>query len=79
LPVLSAVKEREPADLDGHTEQFVIFGGRQSNLGHRCASVWRSPQLSGEFSRDRPHTVDVDGDGQYELSFGTNVGAVVPR
>jgi hypothetical protein len=41
--------------------------------------VWRSPQLPGEFSRNSLHAVDVDLDGQYELSFGTSIGAFVTR
>jgi hypothetical protein len=41
--------------------------------------IWRSPQLPGEFSRSSLHAVDVDLDGQYELSFGTSIGAFVTR
>ena len=43
------------------------------------ASVWRSPQFPGEFSRNSLQAIDVNGDGQYELSFGTAVGAFVSR
>ena len=43
------------------------------------AGVWRSPSLPGEFSRDSLHDIDVDLDGQYELAFGTNIGAFVTR
>lgn len=43
------------------------------------AGVWRSPQLPGEFSRNSLNAVDVVGDTQYELSFGTTVGAFVTR
>lgn len=43
------------------------------------AGVWRSPQLAGSFSRDSLHPVDVNNDGQYELAFGTIVGAYVTR
>jgi hypothetical protein len=41
--------------------------------------VWRSPQLPGDFSRNSLHPVDVDQDGQYELAFGTYLGAFVTR
>jgi hypothetical protein len=41
--------------------------------------VWRSPQLPGEFSRDSLNALDLDADGQYELSFGTTVGAFFTR
>ena len=43
------------------------------------AGVWRSPPLPGEFSRNSLQTVDVNGDGRYELSFGTIVGGFVTR
>jgi hypothetical protein len=43
------------------------------------AGVWRSPQLPGEFSRDSLNALDLDADGQYELSFGTTVGAFFTR
>ena len=41
--------------------------------------VWRSPRLPGDFSRNSLHPVDVDQDGQYELAFGTYLGAFVTR
>jgi hypothetical protein len=41
--------------------------------------VWRSPAFPGDFSRDSLHSVDINSDGQYELSFGTVVGAFVSR
>jgi hypothetical protein len=41
--------------------------------------VWRSPAFPGEFSRESLHTFDVDLDGQYELGFGTAIGAFVTR
>ena len=43
------------------------------------AGVWRSPGLPGEFSRDSLNAIDLDGDGQYELTFGTSVGAFFTR
>ena len=43
------------------------------------AGVWRSPKVPGEFSRDSLHAIDLNSDGQYELSFGTSVGAFVTR
>jgi hypothetical protein len=41
--------------------------------------VWRSPQLPGEIARGSLHPRDLDGDGQYELAFGTQLGAFVTR
>jgi hypothetical protein len=41
--------------------------------------VWRSPPFPGEFSRNSLNTLDVDGNGQYELAFGTYVGGFVTR
>jgi hypothetical protein len=43
------------------------------------AGVWRSPGFPGSFSRHSLNAVDTNLDGQYELSFGTNVGAFVTR
>jgi hypothetical protein len=43
------------------------------------AGVWRSPALPGEFSRDSLNAVDLNADGQYELTFGTTVGAFITR
>ena len=43
------------------------------------AGVWRSPAFPGAFSRKSLHAVDVDLDGQYELSFGTAIGAFISR
>ena len=43
------------------------------------AGVWRSPGFPGAFSRDSLNAVDINSDGQYELSFGTSVGAFVTR
>jgi hypothetical protein len=43
------------------------------------AGVWRSPGLPGEFSRNSLQALDVNGDGRYELSFGTSVGAFLTR
>ena len=43
------------------------------------AGVWRSPGFPGSFSRHSLNAVDINQDGQYELSFGTNVGAFVTR
>jgi hypothetical protein len=43
------------------------------------AGVWRSPRVPGLMSRHSLHAVDLDADGQYELSFGTSVGAFVTR
>ena len=43
------------------------------------AGVWRSPPLPGEFSRNSLQTLDVNGDGLYELSFGTYVGGFITR
>ena len=36
--------------------------------------VWRSPSLSGSIQRDSLYFVDVDGDGDREISFGTSEG-----
>jgi hypothetical protein len=43
------------------------------------AGVWRSPRLPGTLSRHSLYTPDIDSDGQYELSFGTTVGAFLTR
>jgi len=43
------------------------------------AGVWRSPGFPGTFSRQSLNAVDANLDGQYELSFGTNVGAFITR
>ena len=43
------------------------------------AGVWRSPPFPGEFSRNSLNTLDIDGNGQYELAFGTYVGVFVTR
>ena len=43
------------------------------------AGIWRSPAFPGVLSRESLHTVDVDLDGQYELSFGTAIGAFISR
>lgn len=43
------------------------------------AGVWRSPGFPGTFSRQSLNAVDGNLDGQYELSFGTNVGAFITR
>jgi hypothetical protein len=41
--------------------------------------VWRSPGLPGEITRNSLHPLDVNLDGQYELAFGTQLGAFVTR
>ena len=41
--------------------------------------MWRSPGLPGEVTRNSLNTVDVNLDGQYELAFGTQLGAFVTR
>ncbi|HEY5760166.1 MAG TPA: VCBS repeat-containing protein, partial [Steroidobacter sp.] len=38
------------------------------------ADVWRSPPLVGAVSRDSLYFVDVDGDGDDEISFGNTYG-----
>jgi hypothetical protein len=43
------------------------------------AGVWRSPAFPGEFTRNSLNTLDFDGNGQYELAFGTYVGGFVTR
>ena len=43
------------------------------------AGVWRSPRMQGTVSRHSLYAPDVDANGQYELSFGTSVGAFLTR
>jgi hypothetical protein len=38
------------------------------------ADVWRSPPIVGTVQRNSLHFVDVDGDGDQEISFGTERG-----
>ncbi len=38
------------------------------------ADVWRSPALTGSIQRDSLYFVDVDGDGDREISFATTQG-----
>lgn len=38
------------------------------------SDVWRSPQLDGTIRGDSLHFVDVDGDGDREISFATSEG-----
>lgn len=43
------------------------------------AEVWRSPPLSGSVPPNSLHFVDVDGDGNDEISFATSFGMFVTR